>query len=63
MAKHDPLKTAPVGTKIILHRDDEDVLLEKGYIRNRKNPVWISWTLRKYWAPKDIHNYEFAEGV
>ena len=61
MAKHDPLKTAPIGTKIILHRDGEDILLEKGYIRNRKNPVWISWMLRKYWLAKNIHNYEFVK--
>lgn len=62
MAKHDPLKTAPIGTKILLHRENGvGILLEKGYIRTRKNPVWISWTLRKYWLAKDIHDYEFVK--
>ncbi len=61
-AKKDPnsLQNLPLGAQITVQKNGRSVILEKGRIRNRKNPVWISRAENVYYPLSHIKRYGYA---
>ena len=48
------LQNLPLGAKITVQKRGQNIVLEKGRISNRKNPVWISWAENVYYPLSHI---------
>ena len=61
-ARKDPnsLQNLPLGAKITVQKRGQNIVLEKGRISNRKNPVWISWTENVYYPLSHINRYGYT---
>ena len=64
-AKKDPnnLQNLPLGAKITVQKRGQDIVLEKGRISNRKNPVWISRAENVYYPLSHIKRYGYIIGA
>lgn len=53
------LQNLPLGAKITVQKRGQSIVLEKGRISNRKNPVWISRAENVYYPLSHIKRYGY----
>jgi hypothetical protein len=53
------LQNLPLGAKITVQKRGQNIVLEKGRISNRKNPVWISRAENVYYPLSHIKRYGY----
>lgn len=61
--KPDSLQNLPLGAKITVQKCGQSIILEKGRIRNRKRPVWISWNERVYYSASQVEWHGYTVGA
>ena len=54
------LQNLPLGAKITVQKRGQGIVLEKGRISNRKNPVWISRAENVYYPLSHIKRYGYT---
>lgn len=54
------LQNLPLGAKITVQKRGQSIVLEKGRISNRKNPVWISRAENVYYPLSHIKRYGYT---